>query len=297
MEHTHTVQPQTAGRASRRQLWTLAIVSVGLFMVVLDNLVVSVALASIHRQLGRLDPVARMDRQRLCPLVRGAPADRRGTRGSIRPPADVRRRRLAVHRVLGRGCARAEHRSADPRPRLPQGIGAAIVTPLTLTLLAEAFPAHQRGLALGIWSGISGIAVALGPLVGGAVIQAASWHWIFWINVPVGLVLAPLAARMLSESHGPSRDLDLRGLALASSGSVRDRVRPDPRTDDRLDGRRRSCISFALGAVLIVGFVLNERASHAPDAPAGVLRAAQLRGHERRLDSRCTSACSARSSS
>src|SRR6202020_2795776 len=102
--------------------------------------------------------------------------------------------------------------------RAAQGIGAAIVTPLTLTLLADAFPPEQRGLALGVWSGISGTAVALGPLVGGAVIQAASWHWIFWINVPIGLVLIPLAATRLVESRGPSLKLDLTGLALASSG-------------------------------------------------------------------------------
>jgi MFS family permease len=76
--------------------------------------------------------------------------------------------------------------------RAIQGVGAAIATPLTLTLLAEAFPPERRGLALGIWSGISGIAVAIGPLVGGAVVQAASWQWIFWINVPVGIAVLPL---------------------------------------------------------------------------------------------------------
>jgi len=102
--------------------------------------------------------------------------------------------------------------------RALQGVGAAIATPLTLTLLAAAFPQDKRGIALGVWSGISGIAVALGPLVGGAVVQGLSWHWIFWINVPIGLILVPLAARRLEESHGPSRRIDLAGLALASGG-------------------------------------------------------------------------------
>ena len=74
-----------------------------------------------------------------------------------------------------------------------QGVGAAIVTPLTLTLLAGAFPAERRGLALGAWSGISGLGIALGPLVGGAVVEGISWHWIFWLNVPIGLALLPLA--------------------------------------------------------------------------------------------------------
>src|SRR5581483_6760919 len=88
--------------------------------------------------------------------------------------------------------------------RAIQGLGAAVVTPLTLTLLADAFPPQRRGVAIGIWSAISGVAVALGPLVGGAVIQVANWHWIFWINVPVGLALVPVSVARLAESHGPS---------------------------------------------------------------------------------------------
>jgi len=92
------------------------------------------------------------------------------------------------------------------------------VTPLTLTLLADVFPAEKRGLAIGAWSGVSGLGVALGPLVGGAVVDGISWHWIFWINVPIGAALLPLAARRLAESHGPARSLDLPGLGLASAG-------------------------------------------------------------------------------
>ena len=103
--------------------------------------------------------------------------------------------------------------------RAVQGAGAAMVTPLTLTLLAEAFPQEKRGAAIGVWSGVSGIAVALGPLVGGAVVQGISWHWIFWINVPIGLVVIPLASRVLSESHGPYGSLDIPGLLLGSTGA------------------------------------------------------------------------------
>src|SRR4051794_41700434 len=102
--------------------------------------------------------------------------------------------------------------------RALQGAGAAIVTPLTLTLLSTAFPPEKRGLAIGAWSGISGLAVALGPLVGGAVVEGISWHWIFWLNVPIGLVLAPLAHRRLAESYGPSGRLDLGGLTLGGVG-------------------------------------------------------------------------------
>jgi EmrB/QacA subfamily drug resistance transporter len=99
-----------------------------------------------------------------------------------------------------------------------QGASAAFVMPLSLTLLSEAFPAGKRGLALGIWSGVSGLGVALGPLAGGAVIEGISWHWIFWLNVPIGIVLVPLVITQLTESHGPGRRLDVRGLLLAAGG-------------------------------------------------------------------------------
>ena len=90
--------------------------------------------------------------------------------------------------------------------------------PLSLTLLSAAFPAERRGLAIGIWSGLSGLAVALGPVVGGAVVDGLSWQWIFFLNVPIGIALAPLAYRFLDESHGPDGALDVRGLVLASTG-------------------------------------------------------------------------------
>src|SRR5690349_24896512 len=99
--------------------------------------------------------------------------------------------------------------------RALQGAGAALVLPLTLTLLSQAVNESQRGLALGIWSGVSGLGVALGPLVGGLVVDGFSWEYIFWLNVPIGLALIPLAARRLDESYGPDRHLDLPGIALA----------------------------------------------------------------------------------
>jgi len=99
-----------------------------------------------------------------------------------------------------------------------QGGGAAIVMPLTLTLITEAFPAAKRGMAVGLWGGISGLAVASGPIVGGAVIDGLSWHWIFWLNVPIGVVLMPLSRRRLTESFGPSLRLDVVGLLLAGTG-------------------------------------------------------------------------------
>jgi EmrB/QacA subfamily drug resistance transporter len=202
---------------SRRNGWTLGIVSVALFMVVLDNLVVSVALPTIHRDLGASIQAlewtvnAYVLAYAVLLLTGAALGDRFG------------RKRMFL---LGLGIFTAASAAAALAPstdlliaaRAVQGTGAAIVTPLTLTLLAEAFPAERRGIAIGIWSGISGIAVALGPLVGGAVVQSISWHWIFWLNVPIGIALVPLAMRWLSESRGPNSKLDLSGLALASTG-------------------------------------------------------------------------------
>jgi EmrB/QacA subfamily drug resistance transporter len=150
--------------------------------------------------------------------------------------------------------------------RALQGLGAAIVTPLTLTLIADAFPPQRRGVAIGVWSGISGIAVALGPLVGGAVTQAASWHWIFWINVPIGLALVPLSMARLAESHGPSRHLDLRGLALASGGLfgiVFGLVRSQSQgwTDPQI------LVALGVGALLVIAFIVNELRTREPMLP------------------------------
>ena len=87
--------------------------------------------------------------------------------------------------------------------RAVQGLGGAIVMPLTLTILSAAVPPEKRGIALGAWGGIGGLAIAFGPVVGGAVVEGISWHWIFWLNVPIGILLVPLALTRLQETHGP----------------------------------------------------------------------------------------------
>ena len=202
---------------SRRRGWTLAIVSIGLFMVVLDNLVVSVALPSIHRDLGasiqslEWTVNAYVLSYAVLLLTGAALGDRFGRKRMFMAG-------IALFTASSAAAALAPSTGLLIAARATQGVGAAIATPLTLTLLADAFPPARRGVALGVWSAISGIAVALGPLVGGAVIQAASWHWIFWINVPIGVVLVPLAGARLTESYGPNRHLDLPGLALGSTG-------------------------------------------------------------------------------
>ena len=101
--------------------------------------------------------------------------------------------------------------------RIVQGAGAALVLPLTLTLISTVFPVEKRGAAIGIWGGLSGLGVAAGPVVGGAIVEGLSWQWIFWLNVPVGVVVAALSAVRLGESHGPRPQLDVPGLLLAGA--------------------------------------------------------------------------------
>jgi EmrB/QacA subfamily drug resistance transporter len=102
--------------------------------------------------------------------------------------------------------------------RAVQGVGAAMLIPLTLTLLSAAVSPQRRGAALGVWGAVGGLAVAIGPLVGGAVVQGASWQWIFWLNVPIGIALLPIARTQLAESRGSASKLDLPGVLLASLG-------------------------------------------------------------------------------
>jgi EmrB/QacA subfamily drug resistance transporter len=196
---------------------TFAIVSTALFMVVLDNLVVTTALPSIRADLGasienlQWTVNAYTLSFAVLLLTGAALGDRFGRKRMFTIG-------VSAFTVASAAAALAPTTEALIAARAIQGAAAASVLPLTLTLLSEAFPAGRRGLVLGLWSGISGLAVAIGPLVGGAVVDGISWHWIFWINVPIGIVLVPLAARFLTESYGPARNLDLPGLALGGVG-------------------------------------------------------------------------------
>jgi len=150
-----------------------------------------------------------------------------------------------------------------------QGAGAAIVTPLTLTLISEAFPADKRGAAIGLWGGIAGLAVAAGPAVGGAVVSGIDWHWIFWLNVPIGLALIPAALTKLTESYGPRPQLDLRGLMLAAGGALGltyGLVRAN--SVGWTSGEVLSAL--VAGVVLLVAFVAWERRAAHPMVPPGL---------------------------
>ena len=255
---------------SRHARWTLAIVSVALFMTTLDNLVVSTALPSIRNSLGAsiesLEWTVNAYTLSFCVLLLTGAAlgDRFG------------RRRMFV---IGIGAFTISSAAAALAPttdalvfaRALQGAGAALVLPLTLTLLSQAVDESQRGLALGIWSGVSGLGVALGPLIGGAVVAGFSWEYIFWLNVPIGLALMPLAARRLDESYGPDHQLDLPGLALAGLGLlgiVYGIVR-----GHALGWTSTTIVaSLAAGALLLAAFVAWELRARAPMLPMRFFR-------------------------
>ena len=250
--------------------WTLAVSSVAIFMVSLDNLVVTNALASIRADLGAsLEALewtvnAYTLAFAVFLLTGAALGDRFGRRRTFLAG-------LTIFTAASAAAALAPSTGALIAARGVQGLGAAIIAPLSLTLLSTAAPPQRRGLALGVWSGVSGLGVALGPLVGGAVIEGISWQWIFWLNVPIGLALAPLAVRRLAESHGPAGQLDLTGLALGSAGLlgvVFGVVRGNPVGW----GSFEVVGSIAAGAALLVAFVAWELRAPAPMLPMRFFR-------------------------
>jgi EmrB/QacA subfamily drug resistance transporter len=262
-----TLSP-TASRP--RAGWTFAIVSVALFMVTLDNLVVSTALPRIRMDLGAsiesLEWTVNAYTLAFAVLLLTGAAlgDRFGRRRMFTIG-------LTMFTASSALAALAPTTGVLVIARALQGVGAAVVMPLTLTLLSEAVPAGKRGLALGAWSGISGLGVALGPVVGGAVVDGISWHWIFWLNVPTGIVLIPLALRQLTESVGPARRLDLPGIALAGLGLlgvVFGIVR-----GQALGWTSATIIgSLSAGVALLVAFVAWEARAEAPMLPLRFFR-------------------------
>jgi EmrB/QacA subfamily drug resistance transporter len=203
--------------AKTRTIWTFAITSVAVFMATLDNLVVTTALPVIrkdlHASIESLEWTVNAYTLTFAVLLLTGAAlgDRFGRRRMLAIG-------LGIFTISSAAAALAPSAHALIAARAAQGVGGAIITPLTLTILSAGVPANRRGAFIGAWSGIAGLAVALGPLVGGAVVSGISWHWIFWLNVPIGIVLIPLALLRLQETHGPAGKLDLPGLGLASAG-------------------------------------------------------------------------------
>jgi EmrB/QacA subfamily drug resistance transporter len=253
-----------------RTIWTFAITSAALFMASLDNLVVTTALPSIrahlHASLAGLQwTVNAYTLTFAVLLLTGATLGER-----------YGRRRMFV---AGLGLFTAGSAAAALAPsiglligaRAVQGVGAAVLVPLTLTLLSAAVAPERRGVALGAWGAVGGLAIAIGPLVGGAVVQGASWQWIFWLNVPIGLAVLPFAWTKLTESYGSATRLDLPGLALASLGLF-GIVLGVVRGNDHGWTSLTVLPPMVLGGLLVAAFVAWELRAREPMLPLHMFR-------------------------
>jgi len=244
--------------------------AIGSLMAALDTLVVSTALSTIRLDLGasveQLEWTVNAYNLSFAVLLITAAAlgDRYG-----------RRRFYAV----GLGLFTASSAAAALAPdagtliaaRAVQGAGAALIMPLGLALLSAAFPPEKRGAAIGIFSAITGVAVASGPLVGGAVVEGISWEWIFWVNVPIGLIAIPLVLSRMRESHGPDAGLDIRGLALITAGALA-LVWGLVRGNQAGWGSAEVAGSLVAGAVLAAAFVAWELRAPEPMLPMRFFR-------------------------
>jgi EmrB/QacA subfamily drug resistance transporter len=199
-----------------RPRWTLLVGSMAAFMVGLDAVVVNTALptmrAAFGASLSTLGWTISAYSLAFAALILTGSAlgDRYGRRRIFVAG-------LSLFTLASAACAASPTAGLLIAARAVQGAGGGLAVPLSLVMITEAFPAHRRGAVVGIWGAITGIAVGLGPLVGGAIVQGLSWQWVFWVNVPIGLLVITVGARLLTESRGPARQLDLAGLALAST--------------------------------------------------------------------------------
>jgi EmrB/QacA subfamily drug resistance transporter len=248
----------------------LAAVGIPIFMVTLDNLVVTTALPVIKADLGSsLTDLQWFVNAYTLPfaaflLTAAALGDRLG------------RRRMFIGGIVLFTLASAVAGLATESwqltaARAVQGLGGAAVAPLSLTLLAQAVPDRLRNAAVGIWGGISGLGVAVGPVVGGAVVEGLDWHWIFWLNVPVGVIAVVLAATVLRESRGGAVRLDPLGLVLAAGGML-------SLVWGVVDGPDHGWSSGTVltrligGAALLTAFIAWQRRNRTPMLPLSLFR-------------------------
>jgi EmrB/QacA subfamily drug resistance transporter len=252
-------------RISSRLGWVLGLTSTGYFMVVLDSVVVITALprmqTDLHASLSSLQWTLNAYGIAFAAgiIVAAALGDRFGRRR-------IYTIGLALFTAASAACAVAPTASELIAARTVQGLGGAIVLPLSLTILTTAFPPERRGMIVGIYGGLAGLAVAMGPIVGGAVTQGIDWHWIFWINVPIGAVAALLGLRLLPESYGAPERLDLVGVGLLTTGVVA-LVWALSRAGEVGWSSAEVVATLVIGAVLLAGFAGWERSTPEPMVP------------------------------
>ncbi|MEU8900048.1 MFS transporter [Nocardia sp. NPDC048505] len=275
MTETLTPPAVSTGAPPRPLAAVLAAVGIPMFMVVLDNLVVTNALPVIRTELG----ASLTDLQWFVNAYTLSFASLLLTAAAIGDRLGRRRIFLggiALFTAASAACALATEPWMLITARAIQGVGAAGVLPLSLTLLSVAVPEKMRSAAIGIWGGITGLGVALGPLVGGAVVEGLSWQWIFWLNVPIGILAVPFVARVLPESFGGERKLDPLGLAL-SAGGVLAVVWGVVHGAD--DGWTSATVLGALiaGGVLLIAMIVWELRTPHPMLPLRMFRSRAFR--------------------
>lgn len=253
--------------------WTLALVAVCAFLTSLDVMVVVTALPTmrtdLHASLSDLEwTINAYNLAFGCLMLTGAALGDRF--GRLRVYATG----LGVFTLASAMAALSTSVEVLVIARVLQGVAAGIAIPVSLTLLSNAFPPETRGKAMGVWGSVSGLAIAAGPLLGGLITQGLSWHWIFWINVPIGGAATVLSAVLLQESRGPRLKLDVIGLILASLGLL-GLVWGAVRAPAVGWGAAEPLSAFAAGAVLVVAFLMWERRAPQPMLP---LRYFRVRG-------------------
>ena len=260
---TNTRPPSNA--AARHLRWVLGLTSTAYFMVVLDALVVTTALPrmqrDLHANLASLQWTVNSYGIAFAAgiITAAALGDRFGRRR-------VFNLGLALFTVASAACALAPNATDLIIARTVQGLGAAAVLPLSLTILTTAFPPQRRGLIVGIYGGLAGLAVAAGPLLGGIVTEGLGWHWIFWINVPIGACAIALGIRLLPETHGAADRVDLVGVALVTAGVV-GLVWALVRANDVGWSSPEIIGTLIVGSALLAAFVWWERRVQAPMVP------------------------------
>jgi EmrB/QacA subfamily drug resistance transporter len=254
----------------RTTTWVVVLTGIGSLMAALDTLVVAAALSTIRLDLGasveQLEWTVNAYNLAFAVLLMPAAAlgDRFGRRRLFAAG-------LTLFALASAACALAPEVGWLIAARAVQGAGAALVMPLGLALLNAAFPASRRGAAIGIFSAITGLSVASGPLVGGAVVEGLAWQWVFWLNVPIGLIAAPLVLRKLRESHGADTALDLGGLALVTGGAL-GVVWGLVRSSQAGWGSVEVVAALAVGVALLVAFVVWEARARHPMLPLRLFR-------------------------
>jgi EmrB/QacA subfamily drug resistance transporter len=262
---TGPVERLASDEARPRLGWVVGLTSTAYFMVVLDALVVITALPRMQRDLhvglSSLQWTVNASGIAFAAgiITAAALGDRFGRRRTFICG-------LTLFTLASAACALAPTAGELIAARTVQGLGGAVVLPLSLTILTTAFPPEKRGMIIGVYGGLAGLAVALGPVVGGIVTEGIDWHWIFWLNVPIGVVAALLGLRLLPESHGAAERLDLVGVGLVTVGVVAI-VWALTRANDIGWSSTEIVSTFAGGAVLVASFLVWEKRVSEPMVP------------------------------